>query len=313
MCGVCSGTSRLPSPGWYELLSQQPGPRDANFGRPSPRPLRLALGTPFFFKLKSPHHAIAGYGRFAGFSVLPDWLAWETFGEANGVKSLAELRERLSRIQVRARITADPAGRIGCSLIAEARFFPRNAWVTPPANWRARPQTGAGWDLSRDEGLRIWEECVARTSYPVTDTPESGVAEPRFGAPVLRLPRLGQGIFRVRVLDAYARGCAITNEHSLPVLEAASVACCCASGVLLPLRCNERGPIGHRASRSRARPHRGAESSSPIAATKTRMFGERWRPSGNSTAAGRGGGTNSFNTSTRRPSVSAAPTMYLWA
>jgi putative restriction endonuclease len=45
----------------------------------------------------------------------------------------------------------------------------------------------------------------------------------RFGAPVLHVPRLGQGIFRVRVLDAYGRACAVTEEHSLPVLDAAHI------------------------------------------------------------------------------------------
>ena len=45
----------------------------------------------------------------------------------------------------------------------------------------------------------------------------------RHGAAVLHTPRLGQGIFRVQVLDAYGRACAVTGEHSLPVLEAAHI------------------------------------------------------------------------------------------
>ena len=36
-------------------------------------------------------------------------------------------------------------------------------------------------------------------------------------------PRLGQGTFRVSVTDAYGRACAVTGEHSLPVLEAAHI------------------------------------------------------------------------------------------
>jgi putative restriction endonuclease len=36
-------------------------------------------------------------------------------------------------------------------------------------------------------------------------------------------PRLGQGAFRVAVTDAYGRACAVTHEHSLPVLEAAHI------------------------------------------------------------------------------------------
>jgi putative restriction endonuclease len=48
-------------------------------------------------------------------------------------------------------------------------------------------------------------------------------ARPRYGTPTLLRPRLGQGIFRVQVLDAYDRACAVTHEHSLPVLEAAHI------------------------------------------------------------------------------------------
>jgi putative restriction endonuclease len=36
-------------------------------------------------------------------------------------------------------------------------------------------------------------------------------------------PRLGQGIFRVAVMDAYSRACAVTQEHSLPALEASHI------------------------------------------------------------------------------------------
>lgn len=224
--GDVDGFVAVTDPGWYARLSCESGPRDANFWRPSTRRFNLAPGTPFLFKLKSPHHAIAGFGLFAGFTVLPDWLAWDTFGEANGVDSLDALRERLRRIQEGARIEGDPAGRIGCCLIAEARFFPQHAWVRPPQDWSPRTQTGATYDISRGEGRRIWEECLAAAALDSATQPTSTAqvaSGPRYGAPSLYLPRLGQGIFRVKVLDAYGRACAVTREHSLPVLEAAHI------------------------------------------------------------------------------------------
>lgn len=215
------GFVAVTDPGWYERLSRKPGPKDANFWRPSTRAFRLAVGTPFFFKLKAPNNAIAGFGYFAGFSVLPDWLAWETFGAANGVADLSALRARLTRIRKGARITADSAGRIGCCLIAEATFFKKGTWVRAPKDWSPRTQTGKRIDLSAGDGLRIWQECVSRAAGPHDD----GVREPtlRYGPPTLHVPRLGQGIFRVRVLDAYERACAVTREHSLPVLDAAHI------------------------------------------------------------------------------------------
>jgi putative restriction endonuclease len=219
------GYVAVTDPGWYERLSRTPGPKDANFWRPSARPFaRLDVGTPFFFKLKAPHNAIAGFGYFAGFTILPDWLAWDTFGDANGVDSLAALRSRLTTIQEGARIQADPGGRIGCCLIAESRFFPRDAWVPTPGDWSPRTQTGAGYDLSHGEGLRIWMACQERTiARAFGDVLKVNEPVGRYGAPTLHAPRLGQGIFRVRVLDAYDRACAVTGEHSLPVLEAAHI------------------------------------------------------------------------------------------
>jgi len=217
------GFVAVTDPGWYERLARTPGPKDANFWRPSTRAFRLSVGTPFLFKLKSPHNAIAGFGYFAGFTILPDWLAWETFGEANGVESLVALRARLATIQQGARIPADAGGRIGCCLIAEASFFARESWVTVPADWSPRTQTGAGYDLTHGEGLRVWTACLERAGRPAEDALASGVPALRYGSPTLHLLRLGQGIFRVAVLDAYGRACAVTEEHSLPVLEAAHI------------------------------------------------------------------------------------------
>lgn len=208
--------------GWYDHLSQTPGPKDANFWRPSVRPLRLEVGAPFFFKLKAPHNTIGGFGYFAGFTVLPDWLAWETFGQANGVGRLQELRGRLAKIQRGARIERDPGGRIGCCLIAEASFFGPEAQVAAPSDWKPRTVAGARYDLSKGEGLRVWGECLERAAPPGEPLPALEGTE-RYGAPVLHAPRLGQGIFRVQVLDAYGRACAVTQEHSLPVLEAAHI------------------------------------------------------------------------------------------
>jgi hypothetical protein len=60
------GYVAVTDPGWYEHLRRQPGPKDANFWRASTRAVRLEVGTPFFFKLKAPHRAVAGFGYFAG-------------------------------------------------------------------------------------------------------------------------------------------------------------------------------------------------------------------------------------------------------
>jgi putative restriction endonuclease len=44
-----------------------------------------------------------------------------------------------------------------------------------------------------------------------------------YGEPALIRPRLGQRSFRIAVLDSYGRRCAVTNEKTLPALEAAHI------------------------------------------------------------------------------------------
>ncbi len=96
-----------------------------------------------------------------------------------------------------------------------------------PNDWQPNIVSGRGQDLTQSEGPRIFTECLERVAG--LDATLAPVAElvredaPRFGEAMLVKPRLGQDIFRAAVLDAYSRACAVTGEHSLPVLEAAHI------------------------------------------------------------------------------------------
>jgi putative restriction endonuclease len=84
------------------------------------------------------------------------------------------------------------------------------------------------YDLEEGEGARVWKECLARAASESAATERSSTGSlredaQRFGAPQLVRPRLGQGAFRIAVTDAYRRACAVTDEHSLPALEAAHI------------------------------------------------------------------------------------------
>jgi putative restriction endonuclease len=72
------------------------------------------------------------------------------------------------------------------------------------------------------------------SGVPATDSPShihvslgpatlAAIDPPRFGAPTLVAPRLGQGSFRALVTDAYSYRCAISKERTLPVLQAAHI------------------------------------------------------------------------------------------
>jgi putative restriction endonuclease len=226
-----NGTVAITDHGWYRFLLAQDNLDEVNFWTPSAHwGFRGEIGAPFFFKLKARYnHAVCGFAYFARYSRLPDWLAWETFGALNGCPTLESMRDRIDAIRTRIDYRAQsPSSEIRCILLAQPRFFQPEEWVAGPRDWPPANLRHKRYDLTASEGLRIWEECLARTrsrqtnvtgGLPVVVREDSR----RYGTPQLVTPRLGQGIFRVAVMDAYGRACAVTQEHSLPALEAAHI------------------------------------------------------------------------------------------
>lgn len=215
---------------WFHFLSSRPDLDEVNFWRPSDKrtPRQLQPGMPVIFKLKKEHGDwIVGFGIFARHELLPAWLAWDAFEERNGAPTFADMRERIERLRRSTGAEAPNAGdyEIGCLMITQPVFLPQERWVRPPVDWPANAVQGKAYDLSGGEGARVWAELQRSAGPKVLEA--IGVAEaadePRYGEPMLVKPRLGQGIFRLAVTDAYGRACAVTTEHSLPALEAAHI------------------------------------------------------------------------------------------
>lgn len=211
---------------WFSFLKAQ-GPLDeVNFWQPSGgRGFHVAQpGEPFFFRLKAPRNVIGGFGFFARHSVLPaDW-AWREFGIKNGAATFADMKTRIEKYRGGAR---DPAGKypVGCLVIAHPVFFDADHFVAEPQGWARNIVSGMGIDVQAGDGKRIWQQCIERMLVRddalvplVNDVPNA-----KFGRPTEIQARLGQGAFRVSLLDAYGKACAVTREHSLPVLEAAHI------------------------------------------------------------------------------------------
>jgi putative restriction endonuclease len=223
-----TGTVAVTDPRWYAKL-RDTSALEVNFWKPSARQRFIAeTFSPFFFKLPKPYYAICGFGFFAQYTPLPIWLAWDAFGSFNGCDSLAELESRIVEIRSRFGYEAgDRDSEIGCIQIVNPVFFPETKWVPQPADWPRTGQRPKKYDLEKGEGRRIWEECLAAAQQ--IDPPqvlhfalETG-EEPRYGRPHLVRPRLGQGTFKIAVTEAYGRACAVSGEHSLPVLDAAHI------------------------------------------------------------------------------------------
>ena len=212
--------------GWFDFLSQKPYWPEVNFWTPSDYyAFRGEPGSPFFFRLLAPRNRIGGFGYVQRFARLPEWLAWECFGEGNGAPSLEVMSERLADIRAKSDIKGSgDLKQIGCIILAEAVFFPPDMWVDQPSDWQRNNLRYAGYSLSEGEGARIWDDCLPLAALLGEGSGETPVVPgARYGEPVLVRPRLGQGAFRVAVTEAYERACAATREHSLPVLEAAHI------------------------------------------------------------------------------------------
>lgn len=227
---------------WFTFLRAiEPPIDDVNFWKPGSETSFKALqpGEPLFFKLKAPRNVIAGFGYFALFSTLPVSMAWQVYREANGAASYDEMRARLIRIRQRFDMNTDPKQDfpIGCVLVTQPVFFEEDEWVRIPDDFAGPIVKGKRYDLTAGEGERIWYECLARAAKrPEWIGPYADTAEPRrvemiadapfrsgYGEPALIRPRLGQRSFRIAVLDSYGRRCAVTNEKTLPALEAAHI------------------------------------------------------------------------------------------
>ncbi len=215
---------------WFTFLRERQPLEEVNFWQPSGGDAFRALqpGEPFFFRLKRPHYAIAGFGYFARHEVVPAWLAWNSFGPLNGAPDFDAMCRRIERYRHGQPPDPQRHYKVGCIMISRPVFFEDADWVREPQGFSRNIVRGAGYDLAEGEGQRIWEECLARARglmLPAAgETVEAAAVEgPRYGAPVLVKPRLGQGTFNVAVTAAYHQACAVSGEHSLPVLDAAHI------------------------------------------------------------------------------------------
>ena len=206
---------------WFDMLRRQPNLAEVNFWAPSAVNFRaLQPGELFLFKLHAPRNVIVGGGIFAHANALPCSLAWEAFGEANGARSLSEMRARIARYR-RADSTDRSNFEIGCRILTQPFFFEEHDWIPVPPSWAPNIVSFKTYNTGDAEGLALWEAVNERMNRP--DFAGMAESEARFGEPQLIRPRLGQGAFRVLVTDTYNRRCAITRERTLPALEAAHI------------------------------------------------------------------------------------------
>lgn len=215
---------------WFSYFRERygSGPVDeVNFWRPAAQDGFRALkpGQPFFFRLKAPHNAIAGFGFFAVWSRIPIQFAWEVFGHGNGDPTQEHFERRIGAYRQRFDRAADAP--LSCIVLRDAVFLPRRRWLSwgPGEGWHPNLVTYKGYDLATN-GQALAALLLGSHPDPVPDFQpafEPLEEDARGHIEGSRVDRRGQGAFRLRLLDAYGGQCAVTREHAMPVLDAAHI------------------------------------------------------------------------------------------
>lgn len=202
---------------WFQFLKEEPLLDEVNFWSPSGRVVRAERGTPFLFKLKSPRNAIGGVGFISFVEQMPIKDAWEFFRRENGAESIEDLRRDIAANRPSKTATIEDV--IGCFVLSQPTFFANP--IPQPEDWPPNLQGGKYYSLLEPAGQRVWRDVsiAMATLHPTLTTSAFG----GLGPPTTRATRLGQGAFRKLVLDAYGRRCAVSGEHTVPVLEASHI------------------------------------------------------------------------------------------
>ena len=208
---------------WFEFHSANQSV-EVNFWAPGGEVSFKAIpeGGLFLFKLKSPINKIVGGGWFMKSTTLPLELAWKVYGKGNGTDTLTDLRDSITLFRAKMHKPTSPNETIGCTLLTDCFWLPEDQWIDQPDDWSSAIVKGKKYDPYSGPGLRVWQQIQERLrARPVAPGVEQ--EQDRYGKPYMAKPRLGQSGFRVAVMDAYGRRCAVTEEKTLPVLEAAHI------------------------------------------------------------------------------------------
>ncbi|MFL5291002.1 MAG: HNH endonuclease, partial [Myxococcales bacterium] len=113
-------------------------------------------------------------------------------------------------------------------LLLDAHFWPDHRWI-PWGTSRGYADTGVQIGRTESDSRNV-AELLAEIGRDNVEPPSELVedfrlvpTDERKRAAMIQAVREGQGAFRLRLLDAYRGACAITGEHTEPVLDATHI------------------------------------------------------------------------------------------
>lgn len=96
------------------------------------------------------------------------------------------MRAQIYRLRQRSQIQErESLDQIGCIILSEPVFVPRDLWIPQPTDWAKANLRYARYDLAAGEGLRVWRECLERAAGLALPAAPAAVVDEhreRFGA-----------------------------------------------------------------------------------------------------------------------------------
>jgi putative restriction endonuclease len=237
----------VTDPRWFRFHKQRQDiehlignrPLEVNFWQPSGRApfQKLREGELFLFKAKSPVNKIVGFGHYTAFYNMSITEAWSVFEDGNGANNFLDFNSMI-RPLIRSDRRSERDVKIGCTVLSDCMFLNEDLWIAQPKDWSPNIVTGKYYDSRSDIGISILESLNLATNsmtrftsreliqeYPELETTQSKFLSNDIQPPQYRVSkvRIGQGVFRMKVAEAYKNRCALTGENTLPVLEAAHI------------------------------------------------------------------------------------------
>ena len=211
---------------WFDYLATRPDLDEVNFWRPGGlQPFRgLEPGDLFLFRTKAPRVGIGGFAFYRHFSFASVAEAWALFREKNGAPTF----ERFLRLIAHHKgllSTPEKASElpIGCIMLAEPEFWPRDRWIPVPSDYPLNNPQGASYDAASVTGQQLIAAVESSALLVPSWRVREAVRKPVTFRQGLAHFRLGQGTFALSLLDAYDSRCAVSGERTRPVLEAAHI------------------------------------------------------------------------------------------
>lgn len=206
---------------WYSFLRSRE-PLAVNFWQPSDKQIRkLKRGELFLFRLKKEHGGkIAGGAEFMSSDSRTINQAWNYWGQDNGLANKQEFMELLSKYRRRNGDETTESSEIGCICLVRPFFLNEEGWFEVP-EWPDNVPTHIHYSTNEGVGAflhKTIKDLLARNSKLL-----HGINLKEFGTARRIRDRLGQGAFRNEILRNYESRCAVSDELTVPVLEAAHI------------------------------------------------------------------------------------------